>query len=158
MPALSSRSIITGARCIAHVFTQAPQPIHCSSSPSQVSDSTRKVTPLVPFATGKAVELMAKPIIGPPEIHLTASPFTLNTEPSRSLIKVPTGTRMLQGLSTPPPLIVRARSIRGLPRRKASLIAHTVPTLEMIQPASAGNFALGISTPRQAETMNFSEP
>ena len=105
---------------------------------------------------------MAKPIIGPPEIIFTGtsapSVFKLKTSGIRSLTIVPTGTLMFTGLTTAPPLIVRALSTRGRPARKASLIAHTVPTLEITQPASAGSFALGISRPVAADTMNFSAP
>lgn len=98
------------------------------------------------FATGNPVELIAKPIIGPPEIHFTAAPsFKEKVSGIKSLIKVPIGTRILQGFSTAPPEIVRLRSIKGIPRRNASLIAQTIPTLQIMQPASAGSFALGIS-------------
>ena len=84
--------------------------------------------------------------------------FKVKTSGIKSLIKVPTGTLILQGFSTAPPEIVNALSIKGFPSRKASEIAHTVPTLQIITPASAGSFPLGISIPRQEATINFSEP
>ena len=71
---------------------------------------------------------------------------------------VPTGTRIFTGFSTALPLIVSERSIKGRPRRKASLIAQAVPTLEITQTASSGYLALGISRPVAAETINFSAP
>ncbi len=97
--------------------------------------------------------------MGPPLITFTTSlSFTEKTEGIRSLTSVPTGTLMLQGFSTAPPLIVKDRFISGIPFLKASLIAQTVPTLQIIAPESAGSFPLGISTPKQAETINFSAP
>ena len=71
--------------------------------------------------------------------------FILNTSGIRSLTKVPIGTLIFTGFSTAPPEIVSALSIKGFPSLKASLIAQTVPTLEMIAPASAGSFFVGIS-------------
>ena len=56
------------------------------------------------------------------------------------------------------PILDSMLSISGMPSLKASLMAHTVPTFEIMQPASAGSFPLGISTPRQDSTINFSDP
>ena len=91
-------------------------------------------------------------------IFTALSSIIENVSGIKSLTRVPTGTRILHGFTTAPPEIVSARSMSGMPKRNASLIAHTVPTLLIMHPASAGSFPLGISTPKTADTMNFSEP
>ena len=148
-----------GSKVCGQASAHALQRIQAFSSFGSASSwlSGAKIQ-FVVLTTGMRTVGKVKPIIGPPMMTrcaVTGSNFWLS---SRCLISVPISAQTFCACLMVLPVTVTTRSMSGLPRSTASLIANKVPTFCTNTPISAGMPALGTSREVSTLISCFSPP